>query len=62
MAGIFAAIRRLEELVMATPDAVVLRYGGFYGPGTALDRHSPQIEAVRRRLLPIIGDGAGVVS
>lgn len=62
MAGIFAAIRRLEELVTATPDNVVLRYGGFYGPGTALDRHSPQIEAIRRRRLPIVGDGGGVVS
>ena len=62
MAGIFAAIRRLEELVTATPDHVVLRYGGFYGPGTALDRHSPQVDAVRRRLLPIIGDGSGVAS
>jgi len=62
MAGIFAAIRRLEELVTATPDHVVLRYGGFYGPGTALDRHSPQVEALRRRLLPIIGDGSGVAS
>ena len=31
MAGIFAAIRRLEELVTATPDGVVLRYGGLYG-------------------------------
>ena len=62
MAGIFAAIRRLEELVTAMPDGVVLRYGGFYGPGTTLDRHSPQVDAVRRRLLPIIGDGAGVVS
>ena len=46
MAGIFAAIRRLEELVTVMPDAVVLRYGGFYGPGTALDRHGPQIEAI----------------
>jgi nucleoside-diphosphate-sugar epimerase len=62
MAGIFGAIRRLEELVTAAPDNVVLRYGGFYGPGTALDRHSPQIDAVRRRSLPIIGDGAGLVS
>lgn len=62
MAGIFAAIRRLEELVTATPDNVVLRYGGFYGPGTTLDRHSPQVEAIRRRRLPIVGDGGGVVS
>ncbi len=62
MAGIFAAIRRLEELVTATPDGVVLRYGGLYGPGTSLDRNGPQVDAIRRRLMPIVGDGGGVVS
>ena len=30
-----AAIRRLEELVTRA-GGVVLRYGGFYGPGTGL--------------------------
>lgn len=41
---------------------VVLRYGGLYGPGTSLDRHGPQTEAIRRRLMPIVGDGGGTVS
>ena len=62
MATTFAAMRRLEELVTTAPDNVVLRYGGFYGPGTSLDRHGPQIEAIRRRQLPIVGDGGGVAS
>jgi 2-alkyl-3-oxoalkanoate reductase len=62
MADTFAAMRRLEELVTAAADNVVLRYGAFYGPGTSLDRHGPQIEAVRRRQLPIVGDGGGVAS
>ncbi len=58
----FAALRRLEELVTAAPEGVVLRYGGLYGPGTSLDRHGPQTDAIRRRLMPIVGDGAGTVS
>jgi nucleoside-diphosphate-sugar epimerase len=62
MADTFAAIRRLEELVTAAPGNVVLRYGGFYGPGTSLDRHGPQTEAIRRRQMPIVGDGGGVTS
>jgi len=62
MAGIFAAIRRLEELVTATPDGVVLRYGGLYGPGTSLEPNGSQTEVIRRRLMPIVGAGGGIVS
>jgi nucleoside-diphosphate-sugar epimerase len=62
LAATFAALRRLEDLVTAEPGHVVLRYGGLYGPGTSLDRHGAQIEAIRRRLLPVVGDGGGVVS
>jgi nucleoside-diphosphate-sugar epimerase len=61
-----AALRRLEELVTSRPGGVALRYGGFYGPHTSLDFRGgadgtggPQIAAVRRRRLPIIGDGGG---
>ena len=41
---------------------LVLRYGGFYGPGTSLARDGPHTRQVRRRLFPIVGDGAGVWS
>ncbi len=53
------ALARLEQLVRETPGAVALRYGGFYGPGTSLHEGGPQIIAIRKRRLPIIGDGGG---
>ena len=45
-------------------EGVVLRYGGFYGPGTAISLASDaQMAApIRKRLFPIIGDGDGVWS
>jgi nucleoside-diphosphate-sugar epimerase len=51
------AINHLEEVVV-TAGGAVLRYGGFYGPGA----HEDQIHLVRKRLLPIVGDGTGYVS
>ena len=51
------AITHLEDAVVRAGGAV-LRYGGFYGPGA----HDEQLQLVRRRLLPIIGGGAGHVS
>ncbi|TDD06111.1 NAD(P)-dependent oxidoreductase [Nonomuraea deserti] len=48
------AIRHLEEVVVRAGGAV-LRYGAFYGPGATDD----QVELVRRRQYPIIGDGGG---
>jgi nucleoside-diphosphate-sugar epimerase len=58
------AIRRLEEAVVAASglEGVVLRYGGFYGPGTSLSPGGEHIEAVRKRQFPIIGDGTGMWS
>ena len=51
-----AAIRHLEEAVVAA-GGLVLRYGGFYGsPDDA------QLELVRRRRFPLVGDGGGVGS
>jgi 2-alkyl-3-oxoalkanoate reductase len=43
---------------------LVLRYGGFYGPGTAISRapDAPIAAPIRKRLFPIIGDGGGVWS
>ncbi|MEO8889388.1 MAG: NAD(P)-dependent oxidoreductase [Jatrophihabitantaceae bacterium] len=58
-AEMLAAIRELEQLVASTPGGVVLRYGGLYGPGTSLDVDGPQVLAVRKRRLPLVGDAGG---
>jgi nucleoside-diphosphate-sugar epimerase len=51
-----AAIRHLEQAVVAA-GGIALRYGGFYGsPGDA------QLDAVRKRRFPVVGDGGGVWS
>jgi 2-alkyl-3-oxoalkanoate reductase len=55
------AIRQLERAVIGI-DGIVLRYGGFYGPGTTLDRDGEQTEAVRKRQFPAVGDGGAVWS
>src|SRR5215212_3211203 len=59
-----AAIRHLEEAVLGAraTEGVVLRYGGFYGPGTSLAPGAEQVELVRRRRFPLVGDGGGVWS
>ena len=59
-----AAIRYLEDTVRRATDvqALALRYGIFYGPGTAIARDGVIVELVRKRRLPLIGDGAGVWS
>jgi nucleoside-diphosphate-sugar epimerase len=51
-----AAIRHLEDAVLAA-GGTVLRYGGLYGSPDDL-----QLEPVRKRRFPIVGDGAGVWS
>ena len=58
------AIRTLEATVLGASDleGVVLRYGAFYGAGTSLAPEAPFLEAIRKRRLPIIGDGSGVWS
>ena len=45
-------------------DGLVLRYGGFYGPGTAISRapDAQMAEPIRKRRFPIVGDGGGVLS
>ena len=59
-----AAIRYLEERVVAARelDGIVLRYGGFYGPGTSFAEGGESVEAIRRRAFPIVGDGGGLAS
>jgi nucleoside-diphosphate-sugar epimerase len=59
-----AAIRHLEEAVTEADwtEGIVLRYGGFYGPGTGLSPGGPGFEMVRKRKFPVVGNGAGVWS
>ena len=56
-----AAIRHVESRTLAA-GGLVLRYGGFYGPGTSLSPGGEQVEMVRKRLYPVIGDGGGMWS
>jgi len=56
-----AAIRHLEDAVVAA-GGIALRYANFYGPGTGFALDGDLVELVRKRRLPIVGDGAGVWS
>jgi 2-alkyl-3-oxoalkanoate reductase len=56
-----AAIRHLERAVTEA-DGIVLRYGGFYGPGTSIAEGGAHLELIRRRRFPLGGDGRGVWS
>jgi nucleoside-diphosphate-sugar epimerase len=58
------AIRYLEDAVVNAGgiEGIALRYGNFYGPGTGIDSGGEIVRQVRKRLLPIIGDGAGIWS
>lgn len=54
-----AAITYVEETVpRAAPEGIVLRYGGFYGPGAS----EILLDAVRKRQVPVIGGGTGISS
>jgi nucleoside-diphosphate-sugar epimerase len=58
-------IKTLERLVTSAEglEGIVLRYGGFYGPGTSLGYpDGVQIAAVRERKLPLVGSGEGRTS
>jgi 2-alkyl-3-oxoalkanoate reductase len=52
----FDAIRHVERAVVAA-GGLALRYGGFYG-----SRDDAQLELVRKRRFPIVGDGGGIWS
>ena len=59
-----AAIRHLERAVTEADwtEGVVLRYGGFYGPGTSIAPGGEQFEAIRKRRFPVVGGGGGITS
>ncbi len=58
------ALQALERSTVETPgiDGVVLRYGFFYGPGSAYASDGAWAEDVRRRRFPIVGKGTGIFS
>jgi nucleoside-diphosphate-sugar epimerase len=58
------ALHVLEDAVTKTEglEGVVLRYGFFYGPGSAYDSDGYYAREVRRRRFPIVGHGGGVFS
>jgi len=50
-----AAIRHLEEAVLGADwtEGIVLRYGGFYGPGTSMAPGELMPELIRKRKFPV---------
>jgi 2-alkyl-3-oxoalkanoate reductase len=54
-----AAIKYVDRTVpLEAPEGIVLRYGGFYGPGAS----ESILESVRKRQVPVIGGGTGIWS
>ena len=54
-----AAIKFLERAVVEAPlEGIVVRYGGLYGPGSS----ETLGDILRKRMFPVIGNGAGIVS
>ncbi len=64
MRDTLAALHHLEEAVLDAErlEGVVLRYGAFYGAGTAIAEDGDLVELVRRRRFPLVGSGDGVWS
>jgi 2-alkyl-3-oxoalkanoate reductase len=58
------AQKTLERAVLSELriTGTVLRYGPFYGPHTSIAKDGSVVQAVRRRKLPLVGEGAGVWS
>src|SRR5262249_41984187 len=56
---VFGAVIELERTVLEADDLqpVVMRYGNFYGPGTAYAADGFNAELVRRELCPVAGEG-----
>jgi nucleoside-diphosphate-sugar epimerase len=56
-------LKYMETIVLESElEAIVLRYGAFYGPGTWFTRNGGAAHQVLERKLPIIGAGSGVYS
>jgi nucleoside-diphosphate-sugar epimerase len=59
-----AAFRHLEAAVLQAEgiEGLVLRYGNLYGPGTSTAEDGVFVELLRKRKMPLIGDGRGIWS
>jgi nucleoside-diphosphate-sugar epimerase len=59
-----AAMQAAERRVLEASglEGLVLRYGFFYGPGTYYAADGTQAADVRKRRVPLVGDGGGVTS
>lgn len=61
-----AALRYVEDAVtrITWADGIAIRYGGFYGPGTGISTapDAMMTEQIRKRKIPIVGNGGGVLS
>jgi nucleoside-diphosphate-sugar epimerase len=57
-------VEKMERMVLGTDalEALVLRYGWFYGPGTFFAPAGATASDVRRRRFPVIGRGSGLWS
>ena len=54
-----AAMKYVDVTVpQSVPEGIVLRYGGFYGPGAS----DEMFEIVRKRQFPVVGGGTGIWS
>jgi 2-alkyl-3-oxoalkanoate reductase len=60
------ALHHLENAVLGADwtEGIVLRYGGFYGPGTgiSLKPEGEMLDLIRKRKFPLVGDAGGVWS
>ena len=58
------ALQSLERATLETPgiEGVVLRYGWFYGPGSAYARDGSWGQDARKRRFPVVGRGTGIFS
>ena len=63
-AEVIGAVRQLEKITLGSTGltGIVLRYGFFYGPGTAYDPDGAVAKDVRAGKMPIVGKGEGVFS
>jgi len=59
-----AAIRSLEDKMRSTTflEGITLRYGNFYGPGTAIGKGGVIVKMIKKRRFPIVGGGGGIWS